>query len=93
MNWSLAIACGIIAGLLATGGCDGKPVAPPISIAQIQRIDSGSIRFNARDETIVVTVVDKFGDSNSYILNHEGLTRTEAIGLLEKKRAALQAAK
>jgi len=62
----------------------------PMSLATVQKLNDGSLAYCADGDTIVVTVVDRHGDSHVHRLDHTGVPRDKALGILESKRLELQ---
>jgi len=89
MMKTISIACVVIATCLIVG-CKPEPTGFPLSVATLQRIDSGSIVFEERQGKIVVSVTDKFGDSHIHLLNHDGMSKAEALAILKRKQVELK---
>jgi hypothetical protein len=85
----------VLASVVVTvvSGCKQQPTGFPLSIATVQKIDSGSIDFEEEQGKIIVRVTDKFRDSHIHILDHDGMTKADALAILEAKQAELKGEK
>lgn len=90
MKMILSALVSVSAILFFTSGCKPEPSGFPLSIATVQKIDSGSIEFEERQGKIVVFVTDEFGDSHIHILNHDGMSKADALAILAEKQEQLQ---
>ena len=79
--------------LAVISGCKQKPTGFPLNIPTVQKIDSGSIDFKEKQGTILVGVTDKFGDHHIHILNHDGMTKADALAILKTKQEELKSKK
>jgi hypothetical protein len=81
----------VIAIAAALHGCRPKGGGFPLSVETLQKIDSGSIEFEAKHGRIFVRTVDKFHDCHVHVLNYDGMSKSEALALLKKKQQELKA--
>jgi hypothetical protein len=85
----ILIGCASVA-LMLMSGCNLEPSGFPLSIATVQKMDSGSIEFEEQHGKIVVRVVDKFCDCHIHVLNHDGMTKERAVTILRVKQQELK---
>jgi hypothetical protein len=83
------IACFLVT-LAVAAGCNPEPSGFPLSIGTVQKIESGSLNYEEREGKIMVSVVDRFGDCHIHVLNHDGMTKAQALSILKTKQEDLK---
>ena len=89
-NMKLIIIVALSAMVAAMAACKRGPSGFPLNMATVQQIDSGSLTFEERGGKITVSVVDRFGDAHLHVLNHEGISRKDALDVLKAKQKELE---
>lgn len=54
---------------------------------------NGHIYYEERRSQVYVTVVDSFGDGHMFYLEHDGMSKAQALDLLKAKQQELNNAK
>jgi hypothetical protein len=90
MNKSPFIAICFFAAALMDWGCGNpEPAGFPLTLATLQKIDSGSILFEEKEGKIVVYITDRLGDSHIHILAHDGISKDTALDMVRRKQLEL----
>ena len=67
-----------------------KAIGFPLSLNTVRSLKDGRLSYEVRNrEIIMVTVVDKYGDSHIHILDHSGVSQQEALLVLSQKQDEL----
>jgi serine/threonine protein kinase HipA of HipAB toxin-antitoxin module len=91
-NLSLVI---FLALSLGAEGCARKPSAFPLDVQTIARLTSdntGRISYVQSSDEILVTIVDKSGDSHVHRMTFAGMSRQRALEMLRRKQEELEPA-
>lgn len=62
----------------------------PLSLTTLEQVHDGSISFEERRGEIYVHMTDRLGDGHIHILNHEGVSKAEALEILKAKQQELE---
>ncbi len=60
-----------------------------IELKTIEQMQKGRILVEEKMGEILVTVVDRSGDAHIFLLKHEGVSKNEALEILNKKKLEL----
>ena len=90
MTMKASISAILLIAVVVISGCSPKPSALTISILTVVKMDSGSLEFEERQGRIMVSVTDKSGDCHVHLLNHAGMTKADALAVLEAKQGELK---
>jgi len=61
-----------------------------LDLALLERITDGTISHELRWGRIFVTTVDKFGDGHIHLLHHPGISKRDALRIVQKTEAELK---
>jgi hypothetical protein len=88
-RWSAAAF--VLLALWAGSGCKPAPSScPTISLQEVQAMSSGHIvGYEEKGGEILVSIGDKYRDCHIFLLQHPGVTREEAIAILQAKQVEL----
>jgi len=89
----MILAAGLALCLGAAGCGPHQSSAFPLSVETVRQLsptNTAQISFQEHGGEILVTVVDKSGDSHIHRLNYEGISRQQALELLKQKQAELE---
>lgn len=81
--------------LSLAAGCAREPHQMSVTIQQVMQFQPGDVPEISHEETgghIYVSVVDRSRDAHVFLLNHDGMTRQQALEMLGRKQAQLRAA-
>jgi hypothetical protein len=82
----------LLVGLAVLAACAPEPWFPTLDIEIVRQMTPGNTRQLSFEETrsrVLVTVVDRYGDSHTHELVHPALSRPQAVALLTRKQAEL----
>lgn len=71
-------------------GCQKKSVVFPLSMATVRQIHDGQVAFEERGDEIFAVVTDRFGDCHIHRLDYQGLSKAQAVAILQAKLAELE---
>ena len=75
----------------SSGLYSGKSSGIPITLANIEQLDSGQISIEeSRTGEILVWITDRFGDSHVHVLHYEGVSTIKALEILTAKQKELE---
>lgn len=86
----LFVVCVVVSSEAA---CNSRPSGiPSLGIEAVQEFRDGKILFEEKSQYILVTRIDKSGDGHIRVLDHAGMSRTQAMEILKQKQAELERA-
>ena len=80
--------------LLYEAGCDQQPSAFPLALESVRRMDSSNTAQIIHEEKggeIFLRVTDKHGDVHVHTLVYEGANKQQALEIIRRKQAELEA--
>ena len=77
---------------LGASGCQPQSSAFPLSLQTVHKLDPSNttqMSFEEKGGEIFVSVTDKHGDGHIHQLSHEGVSKQQALEILQRKQNEL----